>query len=673
MIKIPNDTWSVVNNSDIYGDIVRTRNMDFNESGYATLARKAIALFTEHTGVSTTGDANFTDCIAIASDDTFYFLITTDHCFSITASETALTVAEISTGSAPSVVGTSDCVYYNGAFAVTGSTTLHSYTPSSWTDRSLSLSASYPHPMAVFENRRSLCIGNGNVVHQLNAEAWTENTTDKLTLPANHIVTTMRWRGNNLYIGTRTLTGQEGKVFVWSGSGTSASAGYEVGSDWVYSMTNYGSSVAILTSAGQIRRFNGGGFDDLVNLPVYYTPHSWTENAGAATVGKAINRSMWTIGDTIYFTIQGEPRGLFAPGSYKQPGGLWVYDPEVGLYHKSGFVTEPYRRLAISSLNSSIFSFASAHGLSTGDAVWASSVSNIAALTAGWVYYAIVESTTSFKLARSKADADAGEFIICTGTISGDTLSVDTLDTVGNINSCVPGAVHGFTRNQLSPFFGSEVLFAGSAQDPTNNTISSIMSLGMGRNVGSFVTPKIFSSNVRDIYQKIVQNIRGINLDTDKVVIKYRVFERFGLPTPVVVSSAGLATWVDTTSFTVDTTGKDVKSAAIGDEVEISLGAGAGYSAHITAINDNTSTYTFTIDEAIPEISASDKSDIIVNNWVKLATITNEYENLEKGFIEKNIGEEAKGAWIQFKVELRGTEISVNMMKIINELYKPAN
>lgn len=676
MIQLPgNNRWQNVQSSDLLGSIIKSRNLDFNEDGYVSLARKPMAIFTEHAGVSATGDADFQDAFAIAADDTYYYVFTSDDQFGFTFSETAIVAATISTSSEPTTNGVSDAVSYNGAIAVTGTTTLD-YLSSfngangggTWANASdFSLSTNGPHPLCRIEHRRTLAVGDANVVYQTDAAAWTDDDTNILTLPAEYIVTSMRWRGNKLYIGTRTLGGTNAMLFIWSGSGTSAEAGYPVDADWIYAVVEYGSSVALLTSAGQLLRFNGGGFDVLANLPVYYTPYSWTENAGATTRGKAINRGIWSIGDVIYFTIQGEPRGLFSPGQFKQPGGLWCYDPRVGLYHKAGTVTEPHRNIAISSLSSNTFTMASAHQALTGDPVWAHTVSNVAALQQGYVYYAIVTGSTTLQLAVSPADAHAGRYLACSGTISGDTLTFDTPDAFGNVSQVSPGPVYGFTRKILSPFFASEVFFMGSSLDPVNAETSALNSFGMNRNVGYFITPKLYGAAITDFFQKITTAFRGINLDTDKIIIKYRTKERFGLPATTLFSTSGYITWVDGSSFTVDTALKDIRAAQEGDEVEIVKGAGAGYCAHISDIDDSTSTWTVTLDESIPQISASDTSDIYVDNWSKLQTITNATPDAIRNAVSTSLATAAaSGAWVQFKVELRGRDVSVPFLTLTN-------
>lgn len=685
--KLPSQNkWNVSTASDLFGDIVRSRNIDLSEMGKVRLARKACAIFTDNGAVSTTGDADFDKPFAIvgnkesgAGTTNYIYVFTSgssDRHFRFTISETAVNTTQITATGAPTIADTSDAISFEGEMVVSGTDHLRRLadtgTPA-WSSTDItdfSLTSGVPHPLCRFENRRTFIVGNGSSVQQSDVAAFTEDESNLLTLPDEFIVTSMRWRGNRAGIGTRNIGGGNAMFFLWSGSGTSAESGWPVDADWIYSVCEYGNSWAVLTSAGQLLRFNGGGFDVLANFPVYYTPYSWTEaGAGANTLGKAINRSMFAVGDTIYITIQGEPTGIGAPDVYKQPGGLWIFDPEVGLYHRAGFVTEPYRVLAISSLASSEFTFASAHNLSNGDPVYAFSVSNIAALVAGKVYYAIVVSSTSIKLAFSPIDAEEGRFITCSGVISGDSLAAETLDALGNVWSVEPGAVYGFGASQPTRMLGTEILFCGASEDPVGSEIHSMMSLGSGRNVGNFITPRIYAENAMDTFRKIISNIEGLNLDTDKVVIKYRTKERPGVPTPQAVATSGYATWVDTTNFDVDTTAKDVKSAQVGDEVEIMMGAGAGYSAHITAINDATSTYRYTVDETIPEIAASDKSDVQIDNWTKLAVITKDNTTYDQGFIDTALGK--SNGWIQFKVELRGRDVAVNMLRIANGEHKP--
>lgn len=665
MISIPtreSRLWTAQYDSDIFGSVVNGRNLDFNEPGYLKLARKAMALYTSDT------DADLGRIVAITGTSSVYYFVTDDHVFSLTPTSIALTFAELTATGMPALGLGSDATVFNGVLHVSGTSKIASFS-SSWTDRVTGLSSSYVHPLCVDPRRLEIAVGDGNTVKTYNTAYSLQNT---LTIRSEYVVSSIRYQSGNYYIGTRNTSGGDAPVYVWNGGGTSATS-YPSGSSWVYSITEFNPAVVILTNRGQLKMWNGAGFSELENFPVYSTSFSWTESTGNDAPGKCLNRGMCTMGDRIYINIQGDTElssGEYpGPGLENQPGGVWVYEKAVGLYHKAGYVTERFKTVTISSLNSSVFTMPSAHGLETGDAVWAASVTNIPALSNGQTYFAIVESTTSFKLALSASDAKAGRFLLCTGTISSDTLSYDDLTSVGNTFNLRPGAIAGISQAQPNQFFASEVFFGGGSQDIDGNNVFAAMSLGMGRNVGWFVTPKIQATSVTNVIDRVIAYLSNIYLDTDKILTKWRTSSQFGLPTPVAKLTNGLATWVDSTSFTIDTRYKDVKSAEVGDEVYFIEGGGAGYTAHITAINDNTSTYSYTIDETIPTVVAGDLSDVFINNWKKTeSNITNSAESLLKGYVESKI--EKTGSWHQFKFELRGFLTTVNLLDFTNKEAK---
>lgn len=663
MINIPGDDkrWHTGTASDLFGPLVRTRNMDFDKEGYASLARKAMALY------SLDSDSDFGRLVAIAADASNYYFVTTNHIFSLAPTNSALPFTELTATNMPSLQVGSDAVQFGGALVISGSTSVTDWTGSAWTSaaRITGFSSSYPHPLCVFENRLELAVANGNVVTTYNTSYVLQNT---LTLPSKYVVVSMRWLRNNLFVGTRTTDGSDAMVFIWNGTGTTAQQGYPIGADWAYSLAPYQSSIAVLTSAGQCLRFNGGGFDGLFTLPIYYTNYAWSGDTGLSGVGKCLNRGMIAVGDVLFFNIDGQPVNNSGISVVNQPSGLWCYDPNVGPYHKAGYVTEVYRNLTISTLASSIFTMASAHGCETGDAVWASSVGNIAALTAGQVYYAIKVSTTALQLALSPADALAGRAVTASGTLSGDKLAFDDITTVGSTNGCTPGAVSGFSALRANTFFAADVFFGGTAADPDGNTINTLMSLGMGRNVGSFITAFLPAAGITDTFQKVFAKLKELNLSTDKVLVKYRLKERPGLPTPTRYQSGGKATWVDGTSFTIDTTKKDVQSALAGDEVEVVEGAAAGYTAHITSIDSNTSTFTYVVDETFVGGVNGDLSDLIIDNWKIADTFTSSSAAASDGFLQSGI--DSPSTYIQLKFELRGQNISIAMLDIINAISK---
>jgi len=660
--KLPlnNGKWSV--GMDGFADIIQTRNLNLDKTGTIQVAQQPIVLYTS------TEDSDFGKVKAIVND----YVITTGNVFKL--DPTLGTMTEQTTTSMPDIGIASDAVYYLSQIMVSssqtsGTDTVDGYNGSSWTARVSGLTNSVPHPLCVFENLKTLCVGNGNIVWQSTSGGYTQDATNTLTLPSQYTVTWMRWRNGVLYIGTRNTTNGSARMFVWNGVGTSTGVGWSVSCDWIYSGADYKSSMVVLTSAGQLLRFNGGGFDELAHLPVYETSYSWSKaNASAqSTLGRCDNRGLIAYGDVLYLNIDGQVQGN--PDQtylHSQPSGLWTYDPENGLYHASGYAYSKYSTLTITAVDSSILTVGT-HSLETGDEVRAVSVSNITGLTANRDYYVIKVNATQFSLAISPADAKAGRKIILSGTPSGDTLAKNR-NNHGAVSTLVPGAVALITNtNQFNQFFGSIILYSGACQDNTNTTVKTLMSPGTGRNVGHFITSRFPTAGVRDTFQKIFMECKDVFLDTESFVIKYRKTDKFGLPTPTPYT--GTAIWTDASTFTIDTTKQDFRAVSVGDEIEVIEGSGAGYTAHITAIDSSSSTYSVTIDEVVPGITASDTAIIVADNWKKLGTVDNTTEGMVEDYAEVILGE--KGSWCQFKVELRGKYLKLKKLSVLTASDKP--
>lgn len=153
---------------------------------------------------------------------------------------------------------------------------------------------------------------------------------------------------------------------------------------------------------------------------------------------------------------------------------------------------------------------------------------------------------------------------------------------------------------------------------------------------GYFITTKILSSNVTDVWQSIYIKYRKFLSQSDKIVVKYRTVEQE--PTEMII------TWASTTSFT--TTDSNMANYAIGDEVEITQGLGSGKCSHITNIVNNSGTYTVTVDETYT--SASNKTALArLNQWTKMpvsgVSLVKNYDNFQFKLT-------ATSTWVQLKV-----------------------
>jgi hypothetical protein len=194
-----------------------------------------------------------------------------------------------------------------------------------------------------------------------------------------------------------------------------------------------------------------------------------------------------------------------------------------------------------------------------------------------------------------------------------------------------------------------------------------LCSFTTGENRGSFVTQKINSSNIEDVYNKIVVKGRGLFNSDDKIIVKYRYIEKQYYPiTPLDFqgSSYNIA-WTATNTFTVNNSKWD--NVVVGEEIEIIAGAGAGYTAHISSITGSAGSYTVVIDETLPLISVSDTSQVLVNNWTKGAILTSATPSLH---ITTSVNKPSK--WLQVKCELRGEGVQVEELQIINKTQLPS-
>lgn len=655
--------------TDLFGNLARTRALDFNKPGSLALARKPVVLVTE------AEDVDMETPLAILGDDDNIYVVTSENVFKILPALTDITVSDMydDGGTQPSGGFQSDGVFFNSLLHVSDSGGVHHYSGGTWAQSFTGLSTSYPHPLCVSEHQQYLAVGNGNTV-QLRNTSYTLVTT--LTIPSDHVVTWIRWRANLLWIGTRNIQGGEAKVFLWNGSGTAAQAGYGVGSEWAFSGCTYDArnTIAVVSASGQILYFNGSGFvpllDDAGNemaFPVYHLGYTWgSSSATSNLLGKVASRGMEARGLRIYMNVDNSmvrPNGGVPSYEPNFPGGVWVFDPKVGLYHKAGYDHDQFNRVAASSVASDALTLASAQVFETGDPVECTAVGLLTGdIQNEQVYYAIKTSSTVLKLANTPQQAVAGEAITITGTATESEFAFFTYEAVGATMTVKAGGLYVLKGQTASRFLFSEVVYGADVDLPAGTTpVGSVMSLGMGKNVGSFVTPKLQASGITDTFDQLVSKFKDLNISTRKIIFKFRTKHRWGMPGRRDFDN-GDANWVDSTSFTINPKLYDLYSLEVGDEVEFLNGAAAGYTAHVTDISeDSTTQWTITIDEAMPDVTASDSSEVIFDNWTKYMTIStaDDAAAAAAGFKKAAFGGEEDDTanvakWVEVKVEMRG-------------------
>lgn len=163
---------------------------------------------------------------------------------------------------------------------------------------------------------------------------------------------------------------------------------------------------------------------------------------------------------------------------------------------------------------------------------------------------------------------------------------------------------------------------------------------------GYFITPKIPTSAMREFWKDINLLFQKLEDSADRVLIKYKIADSSTVP---LVKSI---TWVDTTSFTV----VSATGLSEGDEVFVLRGPFPSFSAHITDITGN----TITIDTATPASSTAVGSALF-DNWTDLGTISDQT-------IQKKLFSLIKvSTFVQFKVEMRGNELSPEFHQLVLE------
>jgi hypothetical protein len=162
--------------------------------------------------------------------------------------------------------------------------------------------------------------------------------------------------------------------------------------------------------------------------------------------------------------------------------------------------------------------------------------------------------------------------------------------------------------------------------DDTNDTV---------QKYGYFITPKIFSQNLLDMWQKVFLRFNSF-ASPDEITLKYRMTESD--PTEATI------TWTTTSSFNTTT---NLSAYSVGDEVECIQGTGSGLASHITAIQATDSGYMVNVDKTYT--GATGTAKVRVQKWKKVPTsYSGNYD-----YVELAIGDSS--SWIQLKVSMLAT------------------
>ncbi len=683
MIKIPNENkiFSQTNSSDLFGNIWYTKNMNFDEAGYVKLSSRSFLMLSEET------DGNFEFPFNFGRQSQGFHMVTGDNAYDMELYDSSFSITEDTSSNNPALTFDSAGIWFQNRWHATTTTKIwyETSTGSGWTDTGATLTSGKAHPMEVFRNKNSLAVGaGGNTVKLLDT---TYATTVTLTIPADFEIIGMSYNNAKMAVATRmsdTAEGQnqEAYLFIWDGASSSAGQGFGVGSDAIFGICAYKSTWLILTRAGELKYFNGGGFETLASLPFYFTPATW----GSATNRETYGDTMVVEGDVVYLNLSNDINIIAKEGEEymsNYPAGIWCFDPKVGLYHRYSNSMSLANMLTVTSANvnttTDILTKTAGTVYATGTPVKYvyDPVTQITGLIAGRVYYTIKHTSTTFSLAETYEDAINGVKINLTGTgaASNYFVALNLVDYACVKSSRTGGVALVETALEVADHlvFGSEIMDINS----TNNYGVLNVTISGFDNIGYFVTSKISSANLEDNFSKVYLKYRPLK-DTDKIIVKYKDVEIFGLPTSVPKNtSTTTCTWTDDATLT--TTADLSIAKAYFDvssknelEVEILSGAGAGQMVQITGIALAGSTYTISLAESIRGVAVSDRCDILIDNWKLLKTTKDESfidSSNSKGWEEFPLNISSKS--IKFKVQLRGSETTIEEFQLVNKTQLP--
>lgn len=685
MIYLPqNRNWKSLQGTDVFGTVVETRNITFDEKGYARISNRLVNFMSDE------DDTDLGPVVRVIKPPSGagFKIFNENEPFTV-SDMTTLPTQDTATDHADDV---EDAEMFNGnlyTFEDTGTSANVTYLDSAgaYTDLSLSFptlnSGRTPLAAKVFRNLNKLALGVMNRVRLLQTDNTLDATND-LTISSNFRVTSLEYNNNNLYIATWDTLYNRAYVFAWNGSGTSAQYGFPVpNGTQIYSIKAYDSSVAILTSGGQLLRFTGNGFQELGSLPVYFDQSQWNDDDN---YNKSSNRGMFVDGDLIYINIE----SLLENGAQDyikgQISGVWCYDPSVGLYHRyalgsSRRVINTIATASVNTTSDTITVTADTYSrIVTGTPVHYSSANSteLTGLKQGSLYYTIKDTTNTIKLATSKTLAEAGTSIDLTGTgNNSQKLIFYPENNIADLTATLTRYVEALNSPaDADRRFFERIIAGGTVTSSTSLSTdydAAFMEVPGLPNVSELVFAKIPSSQIEDNTVSVIVKYENLFTVDDKIVVKYKSRDYAGLPIMVsnVSNSQGLPTGTWTDSNTLTSTCPNLSYALAGDEITFMTGSGAGHIRHIESITESSGTYTINLTETVPQITTNDVCAFKVDRWTKVYTVTSSEQT--QGYARVALGQVSK--FFQIKLEIRGISgrngVKVEEVLINNVTHKP--
>lgn len=306
-VRFPtNGSWKITNASDKEADVFYVENINFDERGYAKLSPRMVRVYSDN------DDANFGLPLAIGRmSDGEYQVCTNDANWQASISVVAKSLTEDTGASNPTTTFDSDGGWFQGLWHVSTDTAVLSRPATgggsqAYTSRITGLTSGIRHILAYFRNRVSFLVSDKNVLKQYDTSYV--NTTD-LTIPTDFEISGVAYNAGKVGIITRLSNdgtlGQDANAmfFVWAGATTGSNGDSQLGSDAGIGIDAYGSSFLVVTRSGELKYWNGGGFQTLSFFPFFNTEHIYGDPQENNALGQVY---MKVDGDTALIHIGNE-------------------------------------------------------------------------------------------------------------------------------------------------------------------------------------------------------------------------------------------------------------------------------------------------------------------------------------------------------------------------------
>lgn len=650
-MRLPaNNQWVQINKGDRFGFLKETENVSLLVDGKLKLSRKSFNRYNSDDNV------NLSHVLGIVYYSGRYLALTRESAFLFDLGGSTVTEVTLSTD----IDINSDIITaYNRAYITTNDNL--DYYDGSLNASNYALTAGVPHPMTVFDSLTTykLVVGNGNTVVPLSSSHVAGTI---LTLPPEYQVTSLAYRNSFLYVATKHINGGEARIFVWDGNGTNANYDIPVGASQIYSIKPYKSTVAFVTNKGFVGAASGTSYIELATFPIYEHKHAiWDNTAYLYAPSKILNRGMVTVNDSIYFHIDGTVDSGNIP---EMKHGVWVFEPNKGLYHTSYSSVDRSVVEAPTDLSDNTLT-TSAHNLKDGDLLVVRSAGSLVGVATDTTYFVKVISDNQIKLATSRLGLKNGKYVTISGAVTGSNISYVPNTDYGQYTNSFAGAIAAI--NPEEPFFKgweSPIIWGNRFEDKDGNEFYALCSFTMAWNIGRMTTQRIYSSKIEDVWQKLYTYFTGLTLDNEQIVVKYKTNTSRNCENAVISGY-----WLSPTQFVVNsTTSPEAQNIEEGEEVTILDGYGRGYTAHIVELENLGNNLTVTIDESI---GAANKPLLFsVDSFVKVSTIDNQNVH-NTGIFRVNL--DTTGSYIQLKLEIRGFETEIDMFELLNIVHESGN